>query len=78
MAEEEKEDCGCTSKRWTLFLVILFGLLFGVMLGAIGAGLFGVVGKWCFAAAGAAIGGYIGYSVQPTSFNDMFFWRKKR
>ncbi len=75
---DETPDCNCVSIRWTLFLVVLFGLLFGVMLGAIGSGFFGVWGKWGFAFVGACLGGYIGYSVKPTSFNDMFFWKKKK
>jgi hypothetical protein len=77
MAEKKDEDCGCTSKRWTLFLVLLLGIGFGITGASLGGALLGVIGKWLFAIIGAALGALAGYNFKPKGFGDLFLWRKK-
>ncbi len=77
MADKKDDDCGCASKRWTLFLVLLLGIGFGTVGASVGGALLGVIGKWLFAIIGAALGAAAGYNFKPKSFGDLFFWPKK-
>jgi H+/Cl- antiporter ClcA len=74
----DQEDCNCKNRRWTVLLVIMLGLFFGVVGGAFGAAIWGTFAKWSLAVVGAAFGGFIAWNVQPLSADELFFKSRNR